>query len=285
MKVYILFAILYALFTGAHKVFKKKSDQKSNEIAILTIFTFICFMLSLIWIPFNVSIDSKYIWLFVLKGFIIALSWFCTLKVMKTADVSLVALTTVLSAVITFLIGVFAFHESATWLQIVGAVVIVGGAVLINLMNKTDSKKANVTQILLLLLIAINSSASTVIDKVTTSVLEFHQVQFWFLLFVFLFSFLFFSIECLRNKKFLIEKNDFKNFWIYLVAFTLFIGDIFLFLSYKCADSQMIIISIVSQLKTVVAVLLGIVLFKEKNYMKKILISLLIFGGILMVSL
>ena len=96
---------------------------------------------------------------------------------------------------------------------------------------------------------------------------------------------MFFIIECVKQKKFLIEKHDLKNFWIYLVGLFLFLGDMFLFLSYKSPDSQMIIISVISKFKMVVSVLLGLIFFKEDNWLKKLLICFMIFAGILMVSL
>ena len=148
MKMYIIFAILYASLIGFYNVLKKKALEKSNESAILVMFTTVCFLLAQIWIPFGIAIESKFIWLFVLKGFLLAFSWYCVLKVLKNADLSLVSLTTVMSTVITFLIGIFWFDESMTWVQIIGAVVIVSGAVMINLLNKSASSKTNIKQLL-----------------------------------------------------------------------------------------------------------------------------------------
>ena len=285
MNTYIIFVLLYATLIGFYNIFKKKATQTSNESVILVMFTFVCFLLSQIWIPFGVKIPLKFVWVFALKGFLLAFSWFCLLKVLKTADMSLVSLTTVLSTVITFLIGIFYFNETVTWIQIIGSVIIVAGAVMINLINKKETSKTNVKQLLMLLASTLITSISNVIDKTTTNHLQAHQVQFWFLLFVFIFSIMFFAVECVKNKKFLIQKSDLKNYWIYLVGLFLFCGDMFLFFSYRAVGSKMIIISVISKFKMVVSVLLGLVIFKEKNYLKKLLICLLIFAGILMVSL
>ena len=285
MKTYILFAILYATLIGFYNLFKKKATKNSTESVILVMFTAVCFVLAQIWIPFGVAIPASFIWVFALKGFLLSFSWFCLLKVLKTADMSLVSLTTVVSSVITFLIGVLYFDESMTWIQIVGSIVIVSGAVLINFVNKKEHAKTNIKQVLMLLASTLITSISNVIDKTTTDSLESYQVQYWFLLFVFIFSCMFFMIECFKNKRFLIEKSDLKNFWIYLVGLFLFLGDMFLFLSYKSPDSQMIIISVISKFKMVVSVLLGLIFFKEDNWIKKLLICFMIFAGILMVSL
>ena len=159
------------------------------------------------------------------------------------------------------------------------------GAVLINLTGKKENGKVNVKTIILLMISAIIGAVSAVIDKYTTQTLSAYQVQFWFLLFVFVFSCIFFAVECVKEKKFLIQKSDFKNYWIYIVGIALFLGDFFLFLSYTMTGSKMIIITTISKFKVVISVLIGILLYKEKNVVKKLLISLLVFAGILLVSL
>lgn len=47
----------------------------------------------------------------------------------------------------------------------------------------------------------------------------------------------------------------------------------------------MIIISVISKFKVVVTVLAGIIIFKEENVLKKILISLLVFVGVVLISI
>lgn len=285
MDLYIIFALLYAVIIGVYNVFRKKAVEKSSESTILFLFNGVAFLCSLIWLPFGVAIPSEFVWIFVLKGFLLTLNWYIVLKVLRDADVSLVSLTTIISSVLTLSIGVFGFGESATILQFAGAVIVIIGAFLINLINKNATGKVNIAQIGLLLVSAIISSVSNIIDKYTTTHLESHQVQFWFLLFTFVFSTIFFIIECVKSKKFLLQKTDFKNFWIYLVGIGLFVADMFLFLAYKMPGSQMIIITSITKFKVVVTVILGVFVFKEKNILKKVLISLLMFAGILMLSL
>ena len=282
---YIVFALLYAVINGFFDALKKKSIQKSSELSTLVIFTGVSFLCSLVWIPFGVGISSDKIWLFVLKGLLLSINWFVLLRVLKDADVSIVSLTTIVSAVITFVVGIVGFGERASVIQYIGAGLVILGAILINLTNKKENGKINVKLIVLLMISAIIGAVSAVIDKFTTQTLSAYQVQFWFLLFVFVFSSIFFAIECVKNKKVLLKKTDFKNYWIYIVGIALFLGDFFLFLSYTMTGSKMIIITTLSKFKVVVAVFLGIFLFKEKNVLKKMLISLLVFAGVLLVSL
>lgn len=285
IKLYIVFALLYSVFNSFFDALKKKAVHKSSELSTLVIFTGVSFLCSLVWIPFGIGISGDKIWLFVLKGLLLTINWFVLLRVLKDADVSLVALTTVVSAVITFAVGIIGFGETATVIQYIGAGLTILGAVLINLTGKKENGKVNVKTIILLMISAIIGAVSAVIDKYTTQTLSAYQVQFWFLLFVFVFSCIFFAVECVKEKKFLIQKSDFKNYWIYIVGIALFLGDFFLFLSYTMTGSKMIIITTISKFKVVISVLIGILLYKEKNVVKKLLISLLVFAGILLVSL
>ncbi len=280
----ILFTLLYATLIGFYNIFKKLSVRKSSESTILVLFTSVSFLLSLLWLPFGIKIPAKFVLIFALKGFLLSFSWFIVLKVLKTADLSIVTVTNILSAVLSFVLGIVLFKETAGAWQIIGSVIIVLGVALINLTNKNSKGQITTLQLALLLVSALITTSSNIIDKYTTSHLTSYQVQFWFLLFVCLFSWLFYAIECIKNKKFLIQKSDLKNYWIYLVGLFLFVGDFMLFRAYAVPNSQMITISILSKLKVVITVWLGTFIFKEKNVLKKLLLSSIVILGAILIS-
>ena len=281
----IIFTLLYALLIGFFEVFKKISVKKSNESSILVMLTSTAFLLSLIWIPFGVAISIDFILIFALKGFIIAFNWYITLKILKSADLSIVAITNILSTVLSFIIGIVVFNEVAVIWQIIGSILIIGSVALINIISRNNKGKITKIQLILLLVCALISSGSSVIDKYTTTYLNPQQTQFWFLLFVSLFSWIFFIIDAIKNKTSPIKKRDFKNFWIYFAGACLFFGDFMLFNAYKVPNSQLITISVISKLKIIVTVLAGIIIFKEKNIWKKLLLTLLIVIGAIMIAI
>jgi len=281
----IILTLVYAIIIGFYNVFKKISLKKSSDSVILVLFTTVAFLLSLIWIPFGVSVPINFIPIFALKGFLLSVSWFLILKILKDADLSATTVTQVISSVVTFVLGLIIFKEQTNILQIVGSVIIVVGVALTNLLNKNSKGKLTKTHLILLICSALITTSSNLIDKYTTTYLNAQQVQFWFLFFVCIFSWLFFTVECLINKKFLIAKQDLKNYWIYLIGLFLFVGDLFLFLAYKVPNSKMITISILSKFKVVVTVCAGIFIFKEKNIVKKIILTLLIVLGTILISI
>lgn len=280
----ILFTLLYATLIGFYNIFKKCAVKKSNESTILVLFTTVSFLLSLMWLPFGMKIPAKFVLIFALKGFLLSFSWFIVLKVLKTADLSIVTVTNIISAVLSFILGIVLFNETAGIWQIIGSIIIVLGVALINLSNRNSKGQITIVQLSLLLVSALITTSSNVIDKYTTNHLTSFQVQFWFLLFVCLFSWIFYAIECFKNKKFLLQKSDFKNYWIYLVGIFLFIGDFMLFRAYAVPNSQMITISILSKMKVVITVWLGTFIFKEKNILKKLLLSSLVILGAILIS-
>jgi len=281
----ILFVVLYAIFIGVYNVCKKLSVVKSHQAATMVLFTSTAFILSLLWIPFGVLIPWRFVWLFVLKGFLLALSWFMILNILKTVDLTIVTVTDVLSAVLSFLLGIVLFQEIVSWLQIVGAILVVFSVAAINLCNRRKKGSANMLQIFCLIISALISSSSSVIDRYTTNYLTNYQVQFWFLFFVCLFAWLFFIIECLHSRQCLLHKNDFTNYWIYLIGIFLFLGDYFLFRAYKVPGSQMSTISILSKLKMVITVLTGIIIFHEKNIVKKLILTAVVISGAVLISI
>ena len=242
-------------------------------------------MLSLIWIPFGVGVPPRFIWIFALKGFLLATSWYMTLKVVKTADLSIVIVTNILSAVLSFVLGIVILGEHAGIWQIVGSAVIILGVAGINLVGKKNEGRVTPLNFILLTICALITTASHIIDKYTTTYLNPQQTQFNFLFFVMLFSWVYFGVDCIKDRQFNIKRQDLKNYWIYLIGVFLFVADFFLFMAYKVPGSQMITISIISKLKVVVAVLAGVFIFKEKNMWKKLSLSAIVILGAVLVSI
>lgn len=57
-----------------------------------------------------------------------------------------------------------------------------------------------------------------------------------------------------------------------------------LFKAYAVPGSQMLTISVLAKFKNIVGILAGIIIFKEKQVWKKILLSLLVVAGVILIS-
>lgn len=281
----ILLISIYILFFGTHSSIQKVAIKKSSETSVLVLYTTVAAILMLIHIPFGIAVSWEYVCLFAFKGLILAISWFVTLKVLQKVDLSIVTTTNILSAALSFIMAVVIFKEAATATKIIGSIIVVGGIALLNLSTKKEKGSVNAWQLILLIFTAIVSATCSVIDKFTTTYLTPHQVQFWFVIFTAFFSWVIFGIECGKKKEFLIKKDDLKNGWIYLLGITLVIADFLLFSAYRVPGSQMITISMLSKMRSIVPVFAGIIFFKEKNIVRKIIYAIIVILGAVLISL
>ena len=117
-----------------------------------------------------------------------------------------------------------------------------------------------------------------IMDQVTTS-----QMQFWFMLFVSLFSWLaLFCVE-IKDRRIPITKADWKNIFIYISGAVLVIGDRFMFTALTDPNVLVSGVSILKQLSTVVSVVIGALIFKEPNLKRKIVYLIVILTGIIII--
>lgn len=61
------------------------------------------------------------------------------------------------------------------------------------------------------------------------------------------------------------------------------LGNKFLFMANKNPDSKLMVMTMIKQISTIDVIVLGKIIFKEKNIIKKLLYSILIFLGIMLI--
>ena len=200
-------------------------------------------------------------------------------------NISGLVLIVVISTILTFLGSVFIFKELASVIQYIGCIIIIVCSIIMTLLNKNDAGKLNFKRILFLIISAVISTVCAFIDKYTNTYMNAINSQFWFLMSLCFFSWVFILFTSLKVKTFIVDKKDLKNLSIYLSALFLFLGDIALFTAYSLPNTQLIIISSISKMKTVFTILFGVFIFKEKHKIPKILITLIAILGVVLISL
>lgn len=84
----------------------------------------------------------------------------------------------------------------------------------------------------------------------------------------------------------MIKKENFeirkaiKNPWIYVLSLLLILGDRALFIANSDPESKVTIMTLIKQCSAVVTIIMGRLLYKEKNTLKNLLCAGLIIGGI-----
>lgn len=275
---YILLIVCSAFFLGLYDLFKKLSVRKKNDVyEVLFFYTFVACFCSLFFVKEAFTIDVKYIMFVMLKAGVISLSWFFTTKAMSKLDLGIVVPFSLLGVVSTTILAWVFFKESIGFSQIGGIFIILIGLFMISKLSKKDNNGVNDYKYLwLLVLAAFLSSISAIIDKHLLSSIDRGSVLFWF----FFFLTIIYLIVCLiRNKKIII-KNFTSNLWVIGIGACIFLSDLFYYQAVGIQDASLSLISIIRKLSVFIGVVLASIFLKEKDFVKKLLILVLMFVGL-----
>ena len=110
-----------------------------------------------------------------------------------------------------------------------------------------------------------------------------NQMQFWFMFFVSVIIWVAFFILCLKEKRMLVGKADWKNWTMYVFPVILIVADRFLFTALSQPDVLVSGVAIIKQLSTVVSVIFGGLLYKEPKLQYKLIYLAFILVGIVIV--
>jgi uncharacterized membrane protein len=89
----------------------------------------------------------------------------------------------------------------------------------------------------------------------------------------------FWIILLIKQRKININKIK-NNYWILIISLFVVASDRLLFIANKDPSSKASVIVILKQLSVVISIFLGKFIFKEKDIVKKLLYSLLIIAGL-----
>jgi transporter family protein len=278
MNNWILMTIFYAIFSSFYECSKKKAVINNSIYEVLALFSSIAFILI---IPFSrnvFNIDMNYLLVVLLKSSIIVLAWILGLKAIEKMQLGIYGMLKISTIIFSVILSSILLKESITVSSIIGIIIVVVGLILINQTNDGQSNKTNNLKAIIFLLIScLLNSVSSILDKFLLSHISAGQLQFWFLLFL---MFFYWIILLLKNKNTDI-KHLLKNYWIYLAAIFLIVGDRALFNANEVTSSKVIVMTMLKQLSVIFSIFLGKLFFNEKGITKKLLYSILIIIGVL----
>ena len=278
MSNWILLTILYSFFTALFESAKKKAVEKNSIYTVLTIFTTMSFFLIFLTTKDAFNINYNYVPIILIKSTIIVIAWILGLKAIEQMQISIYGIVKISRIIFSVILSCFILGETITIIGIIGMFIAIIGLVLVNCTaNNNNSKKPNTKVVLMLLLSCFLNSVSAIIDKKILLYISCSQLQFWFLLFLTIYYWLIFII---KKEKINIKKTC-NNYWIIIASLCLVLGDRALFIANKDTNSQVVIMTMLKQISVIITILLGKIMFKEKETLKKLLYSILILFGIL----
>lgn len=278
METWIIFIILYGILKGSREPIKKHLLKNVNVLTSLFAYTFIGFLMA---VPTSSGIFdiplSTFAWILVKSGSIFV-AWILAFTVIKNVPVSIYGITDMSRVIFSTLMGVIFLHESLTLKGIISLILVAAGLYLANRKTSENKETYSIKLIWLLFLSCFLNAISGTLDKyiMSTGTITSSALQFWFMLTL---SMMYLGYILIRGEKLEIKKAV-TNPWIYLLSFSLVLGDRLLFIANSDPASKVTVMTLIKQSSAVVTIILGKVLYHEKNIVKKLICAGIILVGI-----
>ena len=278
---WIIFAILAAIFSGLTTVFAKVGVSKANSTLVTGLRTIVILIFSVIVFMFLgdgfKNLNIKTIIFIVLSGITTALLWICYFKALALADVSKVTPIDKLSIVITLILSSIFLKEKITIIKIVSMISMISGTFL--MVNKKKDTNDN-NWLIYALLTALFTSLATILGKIGIKDINPNLgtmlrtiiilVIIWGVIFI--------------KKEYKDIHNINKKNILFIVLSGLSTGLSWLFYFMALKEGEASIVFPIEKLSAAVAILISVIFLKEKLDKKgKLGFCLIISGTLLLI--
>jgi drug/metabolite transporter (DMT)-like permease len=283
---WIIFALISTTFIGANTVASKKILVFENALKFLTVLTVAQFVVLIPFIPFVriPSIDATLI--IFTQSVILTVGLLLQFEVLKKLPISTVAPLNNLMPLFLYSYAFFILGESLSQNQIIGFLILIIGAYLINFspkdilfpMKQIFKSKFEQWLIISIMILAVVA----MMDKL----IFFYRVDVLSLLFL---SQLFLAINSLlvllftEREKGIVEAFSTKGLWVMFTAILKNVGNLAYLYAVSVAPVSLVLPF--RQMSSFFAAVFGGTLFREKGLKRKAISSIIMVGGVLLIIL
>lgn len=283
---WIYLGLLSALFLGLHNLCKKHAVQNNEAIAILLgtaisgfLFVIPYFIISCthpefaqkinLYIP---SLSLEQHGLIMIKSMLMTGSWILAYQALKQLPITIVTPIRSSGPFFTLIGAIFIYNEQPNIWQWIGFFTIIISMILYAKVGKLegiDFKKN--PWIFAIIGATLLGSSSGLYDKFLIQNIKFapQTLQFWFCFYVIIFLGIILSVIWFPYKE---KRENFKWRWSILgVGVLLQLADYFYFKALSQPQALIMLLSAIKRSQILISVIIGGILFKEKNKRKKIL--------------
>lgn len=290
--VWMLLVLLYALLKGFREIAKKKAMGINSVMEVLVVYTFISFLLVTPQAPNAGGMDPRFYGWIALKSFFIFLAWTCSFHSLKKLPVSLYGILDLSRVLFATSLGIFILHETLSVNQTIGLILVCTGLLLLKFKPKFKKQETELAQpqetstsetsdrsttfyVILALLSCLLNAGSGFLDKILMKDLTSSQLQFWYMLFLIIYYFIYILIT--REK---IHFSVLKNPWVWAMAVMFVIADKALFIANGMEESRITVMTLIKQSGCIITILGGRFVFKEKNTTYRLFCAAVVILGI-----
>lgn len=274
---WMVLVLAYGLLKGARECMKKEALKRSSLMETLFFYMLVGFVFTLPDVKSALALQPVYIFQVLIKSVIVSIGFLLSFVAIRGLPIGIYSIMTLSQMVFTTLLGILFLEESFGIYNFIGLMLVIGGLVMVNFKKDgTDEKKVKVFALLAAVGYCFFNSVSAVMDKVLMKDMTSAQLQFWFMFF----STVCYGIIIIVKREKISLKTLKTNFWIPLMGFLLVLGDRLLFEANGAPNSRVTIMTLLLQVSVVVTIILGRVIYKEKNFLYKLLCAGIIISGI-----
>ncbi|MCQ2531489.1 MAG: DMT family transporter [Saccharofermentans sp.] len=279
--------LVYGLLKGGREIVKKKCLERSSIVEVLFFYTLIGWILVLL-IPGSakdaMTFDVHFLPLVIVKSFVIFLAWILSFKAIKSMPVSMYGVLDMSRVIFATILGLTVLQESLSVGQMIGLPLVLMGLFMLRLFKSkksTDDEHIDPRTVVLALFSCLLNSVSGLLDKILMKDMTSSQLQVWYMFFLVLM----YGLYLLVSRTKINWKVISRNYWIVLLALMFIIADKALFVANGYPESKVTIMTLIKQSSCFVTILLGKLVYHEKNILKKSLCAAIVLAGILIAIL
>ena len=283
MQTWIIFILLYGILKGAREPIKKAVLSRVDLLSALFAYTFIGFLMVLPTANGVFSISRPVFILVVIKAVVIFFAWFLSFAALKKVPVSVYGIFDMSRIIFSTLLGVVFLHENLTANSILSLILVTTGLYFANTSNTVVHEEYKLKYIWLILIECFLNAVSGALDKyiMSTGEITSAALQFWFMLLLSVFYLVYMLIK--KEKPQL--KQALTNPWLYLLSLSLILGDRLLFIANADPESKVTLMTLIKQSSAVITIILGKLIYNEKNITRKLICAAVIILGIFLATI
>lgn len=295
---WIYLGLLAALFIGLHNLCKKHAVQGNEVFPVLlgTVssgFIFIAgfYIMSLFYPNYAAangyqfqSISWQTHGFIFIKSAIMASSWILAYQALKHLPITIVTPIRSAGPFFTFIGAILIYNENPNALQWIGFFLIIFSMLLYSRVGKKEGIHFKRNKYIFAIVAATFLGASSgLYDKFLIQSLELNPqtLQFWFCFYTILILLLILSFTWFPYQH---KRKEFKFRWsIPMVGILLQAADYFYFKALQDPDALIMLLSAIKRSQIIIAVVVGGLVFKEKNKRKKLIPLAGVLTGVLLI--
>jgi drug/metabolite transporter (DMT)-like permease len=290
--------LLAALFLGLHNLCKKHAVQGNAVLPVLwgTICAGFLLLLPFFMVSMYAPNYAKQIGFYIamipwsthgyifIKSMMMSVSWILAFQALKHLPITIVTPIRSAGPFFTFIGAIFIYNEQPNFLQWIGFFVIILSVVLYSKIGKKEGINFKRNKWIFAIIGATFLGASSgLYDKflIQELVLNPQTLQFWFCLYTLLILTTLLSTTWFPYKE---KRAKFKWRWtIIAVGVLLQVADYFYFKALQDPDALIMLLSAIKRSQLLIAVVIGGIVFKEKNKRQKLIPLLGILLGVFLI--